>query len=79
MFDDLQVIFLLLIFLDRCLNGGEVLLVAQIDMIQERALPRQESAGNLEGLGMPVLGFLLLIRCVESHVLFHLNYEADLS
>ena len=76
-FNHLQVVLLLLIFEDGCLNWRKMLLVAQIDMVQQWTLSWQECAGELERFRMPELRFLLLCWRVEALIFFHLNYESD--
>lgn len=76
-FNHLQVVLLLLIFEDGCLNWRKMLLVAQIDMVQQWTLSWQECAGELERFRMPELRFLLLRWRVEALIFFHLNYESD--
>jgi len=56
-----------------------VLLVRQIDVVEERTLAREEGAGDLEGLGMPELGLLVLHLGVPGGLLIHLEDEPDLS
>ena len=55
-----------------------MLLVRQVYVVEQWALARQESAGQLERLGVPELGLLLLDGGVERIVFFHLDDEADL-
>lgn len=47
-------------------------------MIEERALAREESAGQLKGLCVPELALFLFNRRVKAHVLLHLDDESDL-
>jgi len=74
----LQVIVLLVVFVNRCLNWSEVLLVAKINVIQEWALAWEESACELERFSMPVLTFLLLCGRIEAVVFLHLYNKTDL-
>ena len=76
-FNHLQVVFLLLVFENSCLDWCEVLLVTQVDMVQQWTLSWQECTSQLKRFRMPELGFFLFLRRVESLVFFHLNYEPD--
>ena len=53
-------------------------LIGQIYVVQERALAREERAGQLETLRMPKLRLALLLRRVKGRILLHLDDEADL-
>lgn len=55
-----------------------MLLVAKIDVIEERALSGEESTRQFERLGVPKLAFLLLLGCFKRRIFLHLNYEANL-
>ena len=54
-------------------------LVGKIDVVEERTLPREESASHFKGFRMPVFRLLLLNCWVEGSVLLHLKNEPDLS
>jgi hypothetical protein len=65
--------------LNRGLHWGEVLLVADVDVVQKGTLAWQECATNLQTLSVPVFAFFLPLRGVKSRVFFHLNYKPYLS
>ena len=46
--NDHQIVLLLRIFHDRCLDRSEVLLVGQIDVVEQRAFAGEESTGELQ-------------------------------
>lgn len=52
-----------------------MLLVAHVDVVEQWALPRQKGAADLQTLSVPILAFLLLLRRIKRHVLFHLHDE----
>jgi len=54
-FDDLQVIILFLVFVNRRLYRRKVLLVAQINVVNQWAFAWQEGTRQLQGLGVPEL------------------------
>lgn len=56
-----------------------MLLIANIDVIEQRTLARQKGAANFKSLGMPVLTLLMLLWRIERCVFFHLNDKADFS
>jgi len=53
--DYLEVVVLLLVLKYSCLDRCEVLLVTKVNVVEKRALARQERAGKFKRLGMPVL------------------------
>ena len=56
-----------------------MLLKGHVDVVEQWALARQERARNLQTFGVPVLGFFLLLDCVERRIFLHLQNESDLS
>ena len=56
-----------------------MLLVAQVDVVEQRTFSRKKSAGKLKRLGVPILALFLLGGRVEGGVFLHLNDEADFS
>ena len=54
-------VFLLLVLVDRLICWVVVLLVAQQDVVEKRALTRKECTGNLKRFHMPVLLLQLLL------------------
>lgn len=75
----LQVVVLLLVFVYSSFDRGEMLLITEVDVVEQGALTREESASKFKRLGVPELTFLLLLRRFKALVFFHLNDEADLS
>ena len=76
--DHHQIVFLLCVFENGRFDGGKVLLIRQVDVVQQGALSRQESAGELKALRVPELGLFLLRGCVKRSILLHLDDEANL-
>lgn len=76
--DNHKVVLLLNIFENGSLDGREMLLVRQVDVVEEGALPGEEGAGQFKGLCVPELALLLLHRRVKGHVFFHLNDKPNL-
>lgn len=74
-------IFLLLVLVDLLHRRVMVLLVAEQDVVEERALARQKGAGDVERLYMPVLllQLFLLLDLGLHEALPLLNNEAHLS
>ena len=56
---DTEDVVVLLVLFDRLLRRIMVFLVAKQDVIEERALARQEGTGDFQSFGMPELGLLL--------------------
>lgn len=75
----MKIIFLLFVLLNRGFDWGEVLVVTDVDVVYQWALPRQESTTNLKTFSVPVLAFFLSLRGVKRRVLFHLHYKPYLS
>lgn len=63
--DDYQIVFLLFIFLYCGFYWSEVFLVADVNVIEKRALARQESAAEFKTFCVPKLTLLLLRWCVK--------------
>jgi hypothetical protein len=55
-----------------------VLLVGEVDVVEEGALTRKESASKFQRLCVPELALFLLIWRVVGLVFLHLDDEADL-
>ena len=76
--DHHQIVLLLCVFENGRFDGGKVLLIRQVDVVQQGALSRQESASELKALRVPELGLFLLRGCVKRSILLHLDDEANL-
>ena len=77
--DNLKIILLLFVLLNRGFHRGEVLLVADVDVVQQWALPWQERTTDLQTFSVPVFAFFLPLRGVKSRVFFHLYNKPYLS